>query len=256
MPSEWQQKFVAQLDAPETPVDAGMQIYHHNVRAQFSKALRASFPITAELFGALRFELLAERYRQRNPSRSGDLHPSGADFPAFLDVSDSTIRDISESALWPVDLAELARLEWAWQCALITVDQPSINASALTDWPQPEWPLLTLQLQPSFQVLRFRSAVVAYWQTHHQISTNTATSQPSLGSDTLAAWLAGTPQGPTLQACDAATATWLEAIARGETLAGALDGLNGAEIDVAGALRTLFGQGIVVAIALGANQHT
>ena len=31
----WQRRFAAQLDAAELPEDPGMQVYHHNVRAQF-----------------------------------------------------------------------------------------------------------------------------------------------------------------------------------------------------------------------------
>lgn len=253
MPSDWQRQFAAQLDALEMPDDAGMQVYHHNVRAQFRKALLASFPMTAELLGAARFDLLAERYRQRNPSRSGDLHPSGAAFSAFLDRPDTPTRDVSTSDSWPVDLAELASLEWAWQGALIAADEPSINATALARWQPEDWPALTLRLQPSFQVLRFRSAVLTHWQTRHPSSTTIEASRPASLADPRLAWLAGTPQGPILQACDAATADWLEAIVAGQTLAGALDRLDGAEVEVLATLRTLFGQGVVTAVDLRAN---
>jgi len=253
MSSDWQRQFAAQLDALKTPVDAGMQVYHHNVRAQFSKALRASFPMTAELLGAARFDALAERYRQRNPSRSGDLHPSGAELPAFLGMPDSSMKDISERSSRPVDLAELASLEWAWQGALITADEPPIDSSSLAHWRAQDWPLLILKLQPSFRVLRFRSAVVAYWQEHHQPATNAAVPHPGPLTESHFAWLAGTPQGPILQACDAATGVWLEAIAAGKTLTDALDELDGAHIDMARTLRTLFGQGVVTAVDLRAN---
>ena len=110
----WQRRFAAQLDAAETPADPGTQVYHHNVRAQFRKALAMSFPVVADLLGESLFNNLAERFRQRNPSRSGDLHPSGGTFPEFLAadaiVAAGEIRDSTREAL-AIDLPELARLE-------------------------------------------------------------------------------------------------------------------------------------------------
>ena len=241
----WQRRFAAQLDSAESPEDPGMQVYHHNVRAQFRKALAMSFPVVAELLGAAPFNVLAERFRQRNPSRSGDLHPSGSAFPAFLaaENKESAIETLG------IDLSELATLEWAWQCALIAADRPTIDASSLARFPPAQWPSLRLQLQPSFAVLRWRTAVASYWQAHRDHA-----SSATLGPEQ--AWITGTPRGPILQRCNTATAQWLEALIAGASLATALDATDiAAEIDITTTLQSLFSHGAVVSVDLRAGDH-
>lgn len=246
----WQRHFAAQLEATEAPRDPGMQVYHHNLRAQFRKALALSFPVVAGIIGESAFDPLAERFRQRNPSRSGDLHPSGAAFPAFL-------------ASEEIALAELAGLEWAWQCALIAPDRTAIDVSALSRYQPEEWPSLRLRLQPSFSVLRWRTAVVTCWQTHrvrhatpvagadsHQRAMESPRPEPEQ------AWLVGTPQGPILQGCNATTALWLEALAAGATLATALGAVEQTtEVDALGTLQQLFRHGAVIGVDLRADDH-
>ena len=249
----WQQRFAAELDAREPPVTPGMQVYHHNVRAQFRNALRVSFPIVAELVGEARFTTLAKEFRQRNPSRSGDLHPSGANFPIFLATTPDAV-DTDH-----LDLAELATLEWAWQCALIAPDQPAIDAAALAVFRPEEWPSLRLQLQPSLTVLRSRSPVISYWQAQRKPKE-----RPQRTSGPEQAWLVGTPRGPVLQSCNAGTADWLEAIAAGASLTAALntideraqnDSTPTTEVDVAAVLHGLFAHGAVVHVNLDAANH-
>ncbi len=251
--ARWQQRFAAELDAREPPVTPGMQVYHHNVRAQFRKALAVSFPIVAELVGESRFSDLAEQFRQRNPSRSGDLHPSGANFPIFLATAPEAL-DTNH-----LDLAELATLEWAWQCALIAPDQPAIDAASLTLFRPEEWPSLRLQFQPSFTVLRSRSPVISYWQAQR-----TPEKRPQKTNGPEQAWLVGTPRGPVLQSCNATTADWLDAIAAGASLTTALTTLDEraqsdrtptAEVDVAAVLHGLFANSAVVHVDLGATDH-
>jgi hypothetical protein len=253
----WQRRFAAQLDAAELPEDPGMQVYHHNVRAQFRKALAVSFPVVADLLGESRFNVLAERFRQRNPSRSGDLHPSGGAFPGFLvDDANAAVGAIIEPtrAALGIDLSELAHLEWAWQCALIATERPSIDASSLSRFPPDRWPSLALQLQPSFTVPRGSTPVISYWQAHRERAVPVIATATAIGPEQ--AWLIGTPRGPILQHCNAATAEWLEALRAGASLARALDAAERpAEIDITTTLQHLFSQGAVVSVDLRADDH-
>lgn len=253
----WQRRFAAQLDAAETPADPGMQVYHHNVRAQFRKALAMSFPVVVELLGAAAFNVLAERFRQRNPSRSGDLHPSGANFPAFLaSEADTLVAAIKKSdrSLVGIDLAELASLEWHWQCALIAADLVAIDVAALSSYRSEQWPSLRLQLQPSFSVLRWHTPVVSYWQSHRERTTSAMATTTTSGPEQ--AWIAGTPRGPILKTCNAATAEWLLALAAGANLATALEAVeSAADIDITMTLQSLFRHGAVVSVDLRANDR-
>lgn len=253
----WQRHFAMQLDAADPPEDPGMQVYHHNVRAQFRKALAMSFPVVADLLGASVFNAVAERFRQINPSRSGDLHPSGTNFPAFLaSEADTLAAAIKESNRSPfsIDIAELASLEWHWQCALIAADRVAIDVAALSSYRPEQWPSLRLQLQPSFSVLRWHTPVVSYWQAHRERTTSVISDTNMSGPEQ--AWLAGTPRGPTLQRCNAATAEWLEALTAGASLAAALDAAErAAEIDITTTLQRLFSQGAIVSVDLRAEDH-
>lgn len=253
----WQRRFAAQLDAAEPPQDPGIQVYHHNVRAQFRKALAVSFPVVAERLGPAVFAALAETFRQRNPSRSGDLHPSGAAFAEFLSADAHTAVGASgEStrAAQSIDLAELARLEWAWQSALIAADQPAIDAASLARFSPEHWPSLVLQLQPSFTVLRSCTAVISYWEAHRERTAAVMADTTRSGAEQ--AWLVGSPRGPTLQRCNAATAEWLEALGAGASLATALDVITGvAELDMTSTLQRLFSHGAVVSVELRADDH-
>jgi hypothetical protein len=253
----WQRRFAAQLDAAEPPQDPGMHVYHHNLRAQFRKALAVSFPMVAERLGPVIFDTLAEKFRQRNPSRSGDLHLSGSAFPEFLFAdAHTTARAIGESprTALGIDLAELARLEWAWQSALIAADQPAIGATSLARFPEEHWPSLALRLQPSFAVLRSRTAVISYWEARRERTTSVMPAATRSGPEQ--AWLVGTPRGPTLQRCNAATAEWLELLSAGASLATALDGSTGvAELDMTTTLQGLFSHGAVVSLDLRADDQ-
>lgn len=253
----WQRRFATQLDAAEIPADPGMQVYHHNVRAQFRKALAMSFPVVADLLGASVFNAVAERFRQINPSRSGDLHPSGTNFPAFLaSEADTLAAAIKESNRSPfsIDIAELASLEWHWQCALIAADRVAIDVAALSSYRPEQWPSLRLQLQPSFSVLRWHTPVVSYWQTHRERTTSVMSDTNTSGPEQ--AWLTGTPRGPILQSCNAATAEWLLALTAGANLATALEAVeSGADIDITITLQSLFNHGAVVSVDLRADDH-
>jgi len=253
----WQRRFAAQLDAAETPADSGMQVYHHNVRAQFRKALAMSFPVVVDLLGVSAFNALAERFRQISPSRSGDLHPSGANFPAFLATEADTVAgSIKESnrSLFNIDIAELASLEWHWQCALIAADRVAIDVAALSSYRPEQWPSLRLQLQPSFSVLHWHTPVASYWQAHRERTTSVMSDTNMSGPEQ--AWLAGTPRGPILQSCNAATAEWLLALAAGANLATALEAVeSAADIDITITLQSLFNHGAVVSVDLRADDH-
>jgi hypothetical protein len=96
--------------------------------------------------------------------------------------------------------------------------------------------------------------VISYWQAHRERAVPVIAAATAIGPDQ--AWLIGTPRGPILQHCNAATAEWLEALRAGASLARALDAAERpAEIDITTTLQHLFSQGAVVSVDLRADDH-
>ena len=142
----WQREFAVMLSDPVAPRGRAA-IYHHNRRANFRKALALEYPLVERIVGAEFFDRLALDFMTANPSRSGDLHHVGEAFPAFLAGGLASRGSAYEYVF------DLARLEWAWQCALIAADAPALGPGALAAFPQHEWPRLRLQLQPALRVI-------------------------------------------------------------------------------------------------------
>lgn len=141
-----QRDFAAMLLDPRPP-SGRAQIYHHNRRANFRKALALEYPLIERIVGAEFFARLAFEFMAAHPSRSGDLHHVGEAFPAFLAAGLASRGSAYEY------LVDLARLEWAWQCALIAADAPALGSDALAAFTPEDWPKLRFVLQPALQVI-------------------------------------------------------------------------------------------------------
>ena len=122
-------------------------IYHNNRRANFSKALALTYPVTARIVGEDFFARLALDYLEKHPSRHGDLHQAGRRFPKFLATGFAASG--SEFAY----LADLARLEWGWAEALVCAEASPVGIEALTAFDPEMWPLLRFTLHPSVALI-------------------------------------------------------------------------------------------------------
>ena len=85
---ELQHSFAAALNdascnCPVLP-RANLAVYRNNAEWQFRNALSLSFPVLRQRVGDDYFRQLAHHYRREFPSRSGDLHWVGREFPGFL----------------------------------------------------------------------------------------------------------------------------------------------------------------------------
>ena len=144
-----QREFAALLLAPHPPRGPAA-IYHHNRRANFRKALALGYPLIARIVGDEFFERLAGEYLRAQPSRSGDLQQIGGGFAHFLAAGCAAAGSGYEY------LVDLARLEWAWQSALLAADAPALGVAALAEIAPLHWPRLRCRLQPAMQVIESR----------------------------------------------------------------------------------------------------
>jgi hypothetical protein len=135
-----------------------LDIYRNNTRSVFRAALEQIFPVVLKRVGDDYFHQLAFHFRAQFPSRSGDLHWVGRDFPGFLAVY---LRDTDYE--W---LADLARLEWARSESSVSPETPAVGVEALADFAPHEFEYVTFGLQPSLRLVASEYPVFSVWQAN------------------------------------------------------------------------------------------
>lgn len=239
-----QRSFAAALRDPAVacPVvpPANLAIYRNNSVHTFRVTLEASFPVLRKRVGDDYFQQLAHHYRERFPSRSGDLHFVGRDFGVFLAEH---LRD-SDYA-W---LADLARLEWSREEALVSRELPAIGAEVLSTFLPEQLEELVFSFQPSLRLQSSSYPVFSVW-----LANQTDVAPPvdqSLGAETGMIRL----RSQTLEVTRLAPGlhSYLYALAGGVQLGDAIELSGFDEASLLGALGFVFTEGLVTAVTLQA----
>jgi hypothetical protein len=92
----------------------GQKVYQANGHALACSALRAAYPVVAQLVGDKSFDALARALWHAKPPRRGDAAQWGDGLPDFVHSSEQ-LADTSY-------LADVATLEWALHCAASAAD--------------------------------------------------------------------------------------------------------------------------------------
>jgi len=158
---EMQRSFAAALRDPSIACavvpPANLEIYRNNARVGFRLALERTYPVVRRRVGEDYFRQLAMRYRERFPSRSGDLHWVGRDFPAFL------ADHLDGEYAW---LADLASLEWARAECTVAAESPAVSAERLARFAPHELERVVFHLQPTLRLHSFRYPLFTVWETN------------------------------------------------------------------------------------------
>ena len=156
---ELQRSFAAALRDPSVACavlpPSNLAIYRNNARAAFVGALELTFPVLRRRVGDDYFRQLAVLYRERSPSRSGDLHWAGRDFPQFLDEH---LR--GGDYAW---LADLARIEWSLAECAVAAALPPLSATALARFAAHDFEHLVFGLQPALRLHASAYPVFTVW---------------------------------------------------------------------------------------------
>lgn len=137
-----------------------LSIYRNTVHSNFLKALEAIFPVLRRRVGDDFFAQLAHHYRERFPSRSGDLHWVGRDFPEFL-----AAHLAGGDYAW---LADLARLEWARQDSAVAVVGPAVGPDVLATVDPAQLEHVRFMLQPSLRLVESPFPVFSVWLANQE----------------------------------------------------------------------------------------
>lgn len=239
---ELQRSFAAALRDPDVACavlpPANLAIYRNNARAAFLSALELTFPVVRRRVGDDYFRQLAALYRERVPSRSGDLHWVGREFAAFLD---DYLRDGDYA--W---LADLARIEWSRAECSVAAASPPLTATALARFAAQDFEHLVFGLQPALKLHGSAYPVFTVWLAN-QVENASPVDQ-SLGSE----------HGMVLARVDHVEVrhinvhmfSFLSALQAGRPLGDAMTRANLEAESLAGALEFVFSEGLVVSLSV------
>jgi hypothetical protein len=182
------------------------------------------------------FRQLAREYRAGHPSRHGDLHWVGADFPTWL------ARRMAGSGYdW---LADMARLEWAVAEALVAAAAPAAGIASVAAIAPESLADLRLALHPSVRFVASSHPVWSIWQANQQQDASPV--DMALGGEHCVIACVG--EQPVVFRIDESDHVLLERLAAGDTLAEAIE-LAHADAEALGrVLGWAFGERLVAGV--------
>jgi hypothetical protein len=138
------------------PALARLRVYRNNSRLVQVDALGRTYAVTQRRLGEPYFEQLANEYRAAHPSPRGDLHWIGERFAPWLAES------LAGSGYeW---LADLARLEWACEQALVASDASPLPLAELGRVPPEQLGDARLALRPSLRTVSSPWPIWSVWR--------------------------------------------------------------------------------------------
>jgi uncharacterized protein len=237
---ELQRSFAAALRDPSAhcavrPPD-NLSIYRNNSSAAHRHALELTFPVLRRRVGDDYFQQLTSQYRERFPSRSGDLHWAGNEFAAFLaDHLQGT------EYVW---LADLARLEWSRHQAAVALAHASIGAELLGRFAPEELAHLVFTLQPSLQLHASDFPIFTIWSSNQ--ADNAPPVDQSAGSE--CGLVRARIDGVEVRSLEPRLFSYLCALAAGAPLGDAITAAGLDQHELVKALGFVFSENLVCAV--------
>jgi len=197
-------------EAPFTPEVApadALDVYRASVAANLRSALASAYPVTQRLVGEAFFAEAARQHLRAVPSASGDLHELGHGFAAFLEGYEP-----ARTLPW---LGDVARLEWALHESHFAADALPFDFAALARVPTEMHGDIRFALAPPVRLVRSEWPVLAIWEANQPGRDGTP------GRDSGPDYIVVERDGfaPRARCVDRDTWLFLEALARGATLA-------------------------------------
>jgi Putative DNA-binding domain len=150
---EFQRDFAAAIGAP---AEGPMRVYRNTVLSGCIDALRANYPVVAELLGDEMFDSVAANHAADCPPRRPVLALYGARFPDWL-----------EGQPWVQDLRyvpDVARIERLHIEALFAADDEPLDMAILSG--RDDWQSLQLSLHPATRFDWLTSPAMSIWLAH------------------------------------------------------------------------------------------
>lgn len=133
-------------------------IYHHSVSIGLRDALGGVYGVIKKLVGEEFFIHVAGEYVRSNPSRTGNIHDYGENFPGYL----KTFPGLEALPYLP----DVARLEWAYHSAFHSSVGEVLNIESLSQVPESKYDQLILLLSPACFLLQSEYPLLHIWQAN------------------------------------------------------------------------------------------
>ena len=146
------------LDDRPIPAAQRLRIYRNNTQLGLVDPLASTFPVVSQLVGEDFFLRMAGDFVRAHPPQRPELLAYGQEFPGF-------IGEYEAAASVPY-LADVARLELAWNFAYNAPDHEPLAAQALTAFAPEELETLRLVPHPTLRFVASNWPVMAIWQAH------------------------------------------------------------------------------------------
>jgi len=219
-----------------------VQVYRNNARAMFEGALERTYPVLKHQVGEAAFSGFAREYRAEHPSRSGDLHWVGRKFASWL-----APRVAGSSSAW---LADLARLEWACEEALVAARLEALDPAELGRVAPEILAEVGFELQPC---LRTVDSLFPIWSAWRGGQAESSGEPLDLGLGPQQVVVTCGEHGLVLHSLPADEFRFVAAIGGGAPLGTALESAGLDVEQLPRVLAWLFGDGLVTALRLPAN---
>ena len=146
----------SQIVGDELSAAERLDVYRNTFLSSLTTALRISYPAVHRLVGEEFFEGAAQTFIEAHPPRGAYLNAYGADFGDFLAQF--------HPAASLTYLTDVARLEWAVNCAIHAEDATALNHEGLAAIANSPPDRLVLIPHPSVSLLRLDHAAEAIWR--------------------------------------------------------------------------------------------
>jgi hypothetical protein len=204
----------AHLKAPPggQPRAERLDIYHQGYRLRLLEVLQDHYERSVQYLGDVWFESEALAYIEANPSTSHSLRDYGQTWPDWL----------AQRHPADLDMADLARMEWALRSAFDAQDAPTLGLADLAGIPADAWDTVRLLPKPGTQVLHLATDAVALWQA---LAQSEAPAEPLSRPTCVLVWRQGWQ--PHFRSLGPAEASAMRALLQGQSFAQACSGLDG-----------------------------
>jgi hypothetical protein len=215
-----------------------LAVHRSNVRANFLDSLHSSFPALWRLVGEDYFRQIAGAYHRSHPSRSGDLLHVGRDFPDYV----ATLHHADNYRY----LADIARLEWLCQEALLAAPHAPLDVDRLRLIAPGAYDALRFELHPAVRLYASAYPALRIWEANVASEADPEPIDLDCGADCLAV----TRRGLELKFYRLAPGEYafLGALQSGLEFGAALDAGSGCDVefDAAAALRRFVAAEVIV----------
>lgn len=221
-----------------------VDIYRNNYFGNLHDALAGAYPVARQLVGDDFFRFMARKFAECFPSRNGNLHHYGAEFPEFLTT-------FVPAQTLPY-LADVAAMEWACHVAYFAEDVATFDVQKLAEIAPELYLNLQLILHPSCRVLRSRYPISEIWRAH--LPGASCDFHIDLNSGSCIALVYRKDDIVQVEDIDENFADWLQVIQKGVSIGVASDAIlaRHADFDLSVVLRKLLAEKILVDIQSGA----